>query len=267
MRKFAALILALLIASPSMAQDTSPATDDSAALAEKLSNPVSNLISVPFQFNYDCCIGPRGGSRVLLNIQPVIPFSISDDWTLIMRTIMPILAQEETVAGGGSHFGLGDISQSFFFSPKDSGGIIWGVGPDLVWNTSTDPNLGGGKWAAGPTGVILKQSHGWTYGMLASHVWSFAGQSSRVSYANTFLQPFVGYTWPDTTGISVNTETTYSWYAQTWNVPINIALSHVYKFGKQPVSLQLGGRYSATTPNGQGPDWGARFNVVFLFPA
>jgi hypothetical protein len=260
------LILALLIAGQALAQEA-PAANDSSALAEKLSNPVSNLISVPFQFNYDCCIGPRDGSRVLLNIQPVIPFSISDDWNLIMRTIMPVLAQQETVAGNGSHFGLGDVSQSFFFAPKDSGGIIWAVGPDFVWNSSTDPNLGAGKWAAGPTGVILKQSGGWTYGMLASHVWSFAGQSSRASYANTFLQPFVGYTWPDTTGITVNTETTYSWYARTWNVPINLVLSHLYKFGHQPVSFQLGGRYSATTPNGAGPDWGARFNMVFLFPA
>ncbi|HEX4371343.1 MAG TPA: hypothetical protein VH019_08355, partial [Rhizomicrobium sp.] len=160
MRTLAALALVFLVAVPAMAEEMPPPGGDGSdaeALATKLSNPVSSLISVPFQFNYDCCTGPRNGSRVLLNIQPVIPFSISDDWNMIMRTIVPVIDQQETAPGIGSHFGIGDIAQSFFFSPKDSGGFIWAVGPDFVWNSSTDPNLGGGKWAAGPTGVILKQ--------------------------------------------------------------------------------------------------------------
>src|SRR6185437_16395132 len=102
--------------------------------------------------------------------------------------------------------------------------------------------------------VVLTQTHGWTLGMLASHSWSFAGHRDRASFSNTFLQPFVGYTWPDTTGVLINTETTYNWDAETWNVPINLIVSHLFEFGHQPVSFQLGTRYSATTPNGAGPD-------------
>ena len=145
----------------------------------------------------------------------MIPFSISNHWNLITRTIVPVIDQQETVPAGGSHFGIGDISQSFFFAPTDSGKIFWGAGPAFLWNSSTDPNIGSGKWATGLTGVVLTQTHGWTLGMLASHSWSFAGHRDRASFSNTFLQPFVGYTWPDTTGVLINTETTYNWDAET----------------------------------------------------
>ncbi len=117
------------------------ADEDASKLAEKLSNPVSSLISVPFQFNYDCCFGPRNGGRVLLNNQPVLTFVNSDNWNLIGRTITPIIDQEETVPGAGAHFGIGDITQTFFFSPDpEPGGIIWGAGPvNFLWPAATDP--------------------------------------------------------------------------------------------------------------------------------
>lgn len=236
-------------------------------LANKLSNPVSNLISVPFQFNYDCCAGPKNGDRITLNIQPVVPFSISDNWNLIVRTIVPVVDQQETFAGQGDHFGLGDTTQSLFFSPNPGpGGIIWAIGPAFLWPTGTDSTVGSRKWGAGPTGLILKQQNGWTYGMLANHIWSYGGEHDHPNISSTFLQPFVGYTWPDTTGITLNTETTYDWERDHWTVPLNLMVSHIYKFGSQRVSFQLGGRYYASTAAPDGARWGARFAVVFLFP-
>jgi hypothetical protein len=88
-----------------------------ASLAQKLSNPIASLISVPFQFNYDQNIGPReDGERLTLNIQPVIPISLNDDWNVISRTIVPIISQDEIFPGAGDQFGLGDTVQSLFFS-------------------------------------------------------------------------------------------------------------------------------------------------------
>src|SRR5688572_19920508 len=153
----------------------SPASAQDADLAKQLSNPIASLISVPFQFNYDSGFGPNDGDRVTLNIQPVIPISLNEDWNMISRTIVPVIWQEDIAGPSGDQFGLGDTVQSLFFSPKapGPGGIIWGVGPVFLLPTGTDPLLGGEKWGAGPTGVVLKQSGPWTYGMLANHIWSF----------------------------------------------------------------------------------------------
>lgn len=142
-------------------------------LAKKLANPIASLISVPFQGNWDRDVGPvEDGRRFTLNIQPVIPVSINEDWNLISRTILPVIDQSDIFPGSGSQSGLGDTTQSLFFSPKKptKGGVVWGVGPALLIPTATDDLLGGEKWAAGPTAVILKQEGHWTIGVLVNQL-------------------------------------------------------------------------------------------------
>ena len=240
-------------------------TDQTAELAKKLQNPVASLISVPIQNNWDFGIGPEDAMRYTANIQPVIPFSISEDWNLITRTIMPVIYAEEPVKGFGDKSGLGDILQSFFFSPrKPVGGWIVGGGPALLYPTATDSALGTGKWSAGPSVVALRQEHGFTYGALVNHLWSYAGWGDRAVNA-TFLQPFFAYTTKKNTTFSINTESTYDWEGSQWTVPLNAAVSQLVKVGKQPIQFQVGARYYAEKPDG-GPDWGLRFSVTFLFP-
>lgn len=237
-------------------------------LAKELANPISSLISVPFQSNYDCCFGPSDADRYLLNIQPVVPTKLNADWNLVIRTILPVVYLGSPAPGLDSAFGLGDTLQSFFFVPNNSsGGLTWGVGPAIQWPTGTDDLIDSGKWAAGPTAVILKQQHGWTYGVLANHIWSFADADSghRPEVNQTFLQPFLAYTWKDSTTLTLNTESTYNWTAEEWTVPLNLIVSHVYNFGHQPVSLGVGGRWYPETPH-EGPDWGVRAFATFLFP-
>jgi len=239
---------------------------DDQDLAKKLANPISSLISVPLQSNYDCCYGPRDAYRYTLNVQPVIPFSISEDWNLIVRTVIPIVYQEAPAENFNNRFGLSDIEQSFFFSPRQEvDGITWGVGPVFLWPTATNDELGTGKWGAGPTGVVLKQSHGWTYGALANHLWSYAGDSDRAPVSQSFVQPFVSFTFPDTTSIGLSSEMSYNWTDEQWTVPVNANLSRVFRFGEQRVSMGIGARYYAEAPT-QGPRWGARLTATLLFP-
>ncbi len=251
-----------------MTVTSAQAQESAADLAKKLSNPIASLISVPFQANYDSGYGPNDGDKYTINIQPVIPFTLNEDWNVISRTILPVVWQNDIAGPSGHQFGLGDTTQSFFFSPKKptAGGIIWGVGPAFLLPTATDDLLGGEKWGAGPTGVILKQSGPWTYGALANHIWSFAGDDDRSDINATFLQPFVSYTTKDAWTFTLNTESTYDWESKEWSVPINFNISKLVKVGKQPISLGAGVRYWAESPD-NGPDgWGARLVVTFLFP-
>lgn len=239
-----------------------------ADLAKQLSNPIASLISVPFQFNYDTGYGPADGSKAFVNVQPVIPFSLNEDWNVISRTIVPIVWQDDIAGFSGDQFGLGDIVQSLFFSPKlpGPGGIIWGVGPVILLPTGTDPLLSAEKWGAGPTAVAPKQSGGWTVGALANHIWSFAGDSSRADVNATFLQPFVSYTTPDAWSFTLNTESTYNWTTDAWSVPVNFSVAKLVKFGKQPVSFTAGVRYWAESPASGPEGFGGRLGVTLLYP-
>ncbi|MDD5141611.1 MAG: hypothetical protein PHY43_15280 [Verrucomicrobiales bacterium] len=242
------------------------AQDEQAELAKKLQNPVAALISVPFQNNWDFGIGPANAMKYTCNIQPVIPISISEDWNLILRTIVPVIYAESPVKGGANHDGLGDTTQSFFFSPKNPvGGWILGAGPVGYYPTATEEELGGGKWGAGPTIVALRQEHGFTYGILANQIWSFAGQQDRAEINATYLQPFVSFTTKTYTTFAINTESTYDWQSDQATVPLNFMVQQLVKIGKMPVAFQAGYRYYVNKPDG-GPDWGLRFAVTFLFP-
>jgi len=266
-RSALALAASLLASAHAFAQDSKPASDDAADLAKKLQNPVAALISVPLQSNLDFGGGPNGdGSQYKLNIQPVIPVGLGKDWNVISRSILPILYQNKLIDTGGQG-GLGDLTQSFFFSPKEpTGGWIWGVGPVFLIPTATDDLLGLRKWGAGPTAVLLRQEHGWTYGILANHIWSFAGDSARQNVSATFLQPFAGYTTGAQTTFTLNSETTYDWENSQWTIPLNLMVAQLVKLQDLPLQFQAGARYYAAKPS-TGPDWGLRLNVVFLFPA
>lgn len=245
------------------------AETDQADLAMKLANPVASLISVPFQYNYDENYGPtEDGSVERLNIQPVIPFSIGKDWDLITRTIIPLIDQDDIPVNGQGESGLGDIVASQFFSPKapNAEGWIWGVGPVWLLPTASDDALGGEKYGAGPTGVALKQVGPWTYGVLANHIWSFAGEDSREQISATFLQPFLAYVTSTKTTFSLNTESTYDWKDEEWSVPVNVGVSQMLKIGPQILQVQLGARYWADSPPGGADDWGLRLAVTLLYP-
>ncbi len=241
-------------------------TPSDADLAKKLSNPVASLISVPIQFNYDTGYGPKDADRVVANIQPVIPISLNEDLNLIVRTIVPIIYQGSLADFIDSEFGLGDTVQSFFFSPKEPvGGWILAAGPVALWPTGTEPAIRSEQFGLGPTVLALRQDHGWTYGMLANHIWGVTNSDDHPDVNATFLQPFISYTWPTATTLAFNTEATYDWTGEEWTVPLNVIASQMVKIGSQPMQFSLGGRYYADAPD-SGPEWGIRFVVTFLFP-
>jgi len=246
--------------------DTIPKAPQSAAdLAKKLSNPVASLISVPFQNNTDYGFGPYNGSKNTTNFQPVIPIVISPSMNMIVRTILPFVTQRDITGPNTSQVGLGDITATAFFAPsKVNNGLIYGAGPAFLIPTGTDKYLGTQKFGIGPSGLILQQAGGFTYGMLFNQIWSVAGSSDRANVDQLFAQPFFTLNFKSGAGLGVNSEMTQNWQASTFTAYINPSVSAVTKLGTQIVQLGLGPRIPVCGPNH--PDFGFRGVLTLVFP-
>lgn len=256
--------MACALSSPLYAQD-----DQASDVAKKLANPVASMISVPVQYNHDRYSGPNEGATVSTVVfQPVIPFSLNRDWNLITRTLIPLIDNQNFPAGAMNQSGLGDISASFFFSPKapTSGGLIWGVGPAALLPTAAHDALGTGKFGLGPTAVLLKQSGPWTIGYLGSHIWSVGGEGDRTDVNVTNVQPFFSYTTRTATTIGAYTEARYDWKTEQWSVPLIVQAGQLFKVGSQIMQLAVGAKYWADAPYGGPEGWGLRVQLTFVFP-
>ena len=255
-------------------------------LAKKTQNPVADLISVPLQNNFNFGAGFNHDKMIyILNVQPVIPIHLNDEWNLITRTIMPIINQPSLfpTAGGAVHSttgtGLGDINPTVFLSPGKPGELIWGIGPTMTLPTATDRDLGSGQWSMGPAAVALTVQGHWVYGALMNNQWSFAGWGDKPVNA-MLLQWFVNYNLPDGWYLTSAPIVTANWKADkagdVWTVPLGGGVGKLFRLGqilpleghplaKLPINTQLAAYGNVATPE-FGPRWQLRFQIQFLFP-
>lgn len=267
-----------------VATDATPAAASNAdELRKQSQNPIASLISVPIQENWNFGIGPSDRVQNVMNIQPVIPFSLGKDWNLITRWITPIVYQPIPVAqppGAPNQttgvYGLGDINPSFFLSPKKSK-VTWGIGPTFIFPTATNTTyLGQGKFSMGPSVVVLKQPGHWTIGFLANNIWSVAGHANFNSDGtvnkppvNQFLlQWFVNYNLNKGWYLKSAPIVTANWRAadgDVWNVPFGGGVGRIMKLGFQPVNVSAEFYGNAVHPVGAS-SWTFRLQFVLLFP-
>jgi hypothetical protein len=265
------MAIGLALASPALGQEQSGDANEKSTedLAKAAQNPVANLISVPFQFQSNFGVGPYHQPQGVLNIQPVIPITINDDWNLITRWITPVIAQPRLSPTDGREFGLGDLNPSFFLSPSKpgGGGIIWGIGPTFLLPTATDKNLGNHRWGAGPSAVVLTIKGPWVVGVLANNIWSFASTGKGSNVNQMLIQPFVNYNFSHGWYLTSSPIITANWLASgaKWTVPVGGGFGRLFKVGQLPVNMSLAAYYNVETPKG-GAKWQARFQVQLLFP-
>jgi hypothetical protein len=265
LRSFACAVALSCLAASAAAQSGHPAGSD-AGLAQELQNPIAALINLPFQNNFDFGGGPRGdGFNYTLNFQPVVPFRMSDGWTLVTRTILPFTHLERY--GPEHETGLGDIAQSFFLSPRlSTPGLTLGAGPAFLYPSATNDTLALRQWGTGPTGIVVQQRGSWTFGMLASHLWSVAdsgNRGTRERLNQTLVQPFVSHTFGNGFSLVATSEVTYDWTGRQWTVPLGGGFTQLLRLGEAPVNLGLQARWYPEAPSTYA-EWGIRFVATFV---
>jgi hypothetical protein len=233
-------------------------------LARASQNPVASLISLPFQNNTNFEFGPEEKTQNVLNVQPVIPFEVSENWNLITRTIVPIVSQPGLEPGQDRENGLGNVLFTSFLSPKHSGDWIWGAGPAVQLPTSSDDQIAADEWAAGPSFVLLTMPGRWVVGALASNIWDISGDDDIDFFT---LQPFVNYNFEGGWYVTSSPVITANWEADDeWTVPVGGGFGRVFRIGEQPTNAQFQAFYNVEKPDDIGPDWSIRMQLQFLFP-
>ena len=259
-----ALTLAALAVTPARADLTAE------ELAKLAQNPVGNLISLPFQNNTNLNFGPEKGTQNILNIQPVVPISVSKDWNIITRTILPVIWTPSLGPDIPSKDGIGDTVFTAFLSPANPGHWIWGAGPVVQVPTNSNAALGNKNWGVGPSFVVLHLDHGdpWVYGVLVNNIWSVSSNKRGGSYSNGLIQPFINYNFKEGLYLTSSPILTVDWKAdsgQRWVVPIGGGVGKIFHLGRLPVNTQLSGYYNVVRPD-DGANWQIRAQVQLMFP-
>jgi hypothetical protein len=244
------------------------AAESATDLAKQIQNPVGDLISLPLQYNVNFGYGPHQGSQHVLNLQPVIPFHVNDDWNLITRTILPV------VWNPGSSIptvpvGTAPISFTAFLSPShDVNGWLWGVGPVVQLPTISSATLGSSVWGAGPSAVIVYSGGPWVAGALLNNVWSLGGTPgpSGNSYSNFLANPFVAYNFDEGWYLSSAPNITANWQVigTKWTVPIGGGGGRIFLIDALPVDLSVSAYYNAIRPT-FGANWQLSTQLTFVF--
>jgi hypothetical protein len=249
--------------------EVAPSKESIRKLAEEVANPLANVATLSFEFNWDSGVGPNHDLRTILYLQPQVPVPLSKDWTLLTRFQLPYISQPTLVQGSDPSFGFGDVLFSFFLTPTEAPHLVWAVGPLFLLPMTTDPRLGGGTWDAGLTGGAALVQGNWQVGALVYQLWPFAdtGDISRPRVNHSFVHPFITYTTPNALTFTLQGETTIDWTTQgdtKTTIPIEFLISRL-RLGLLPVSVQLGGGVFVDTPTG-GPEWRLRLAFVVVVP-
>ncbi len=266
MRALVLGILALTSTPGAAAQEGEELQTQASELAKQTQNPVADLTTIPLQFNFTSGGDLDDRTLSLFNFQPVFPLPVNANWHVIARMIVPVL--DIPLPDGSRSDGIGDIQGQFFFTPRNGGGITWGLGPVLSLPTATNDAVRTGEFGIGPTAVVVKMTGPWVLGGLANNVWRIAGETEDPDLNQFTLQPFINYNLPRAWSLSTAPIITANWSApedQEWTVPLGLGIAKVAAIGKVPINLGLQYYNNVERPDGTG-EHTVRLVWAFLFP-
>jgi hypothetical protein len=257
---------ALLAQEPAKPESKAEIAAKATALAKQTQNPVADLATVPIQFNWNTGGGLGDQTLQVINVQPVFPLSLDDDWLLISRTIVPMV--NAPLPFGDRSTGIGDIQEQLYLTPAKPGTVTYGFGPILSFPTATNDVLTTGQFALGPTFVILTMPGKWVIGAVVNNLWRIGGSDNTTAINSFFAQPFINYNLKRGWAISTSPAITADWNApsgQEWTVPLGLGVSKVDRIGKQPVNLSLQYYHNVVRPD-NGPADVVRMVFALLYP-
>ena len=264
-----ASLLAAMLAVTALCPAVLPVlAQESSEIAKQAQNPIASLISVPIENDFNPQTGIKKDDSYVLELKPVIPVRLSNDWTMITRTVIPVIQVPDLAPGVDGTAGVGDVQLSLFLSPAKAGAVIWGAGPVISFPTASQEILGTKKVSVGPTVVVLRSQGHWLFGTLVQNLFSVAGPAARPDVNQMLLQPFANYNLRHGWYLTSSPIITANWEVspnQRWVVPVGGGVGKIVHFGKLPVNM-----YTQFFRNVERPDgtthWSARFQAQLLFP-
>jgi len=246
-------------------EEEQPGEDESTALAKKTQNPVSDLISLPFQMNFYSGGDLGDSTSIIVNIQPVLPVHVTDDYNAIIRPIVPVASVPES--DGTNAGGLGDIVLELFASPAHPGHFTWGLGPIFSFPTATLGPLETGSWGLGPAAVGLYMGGPWVAGILVTQTWAIADYGDDPELNSFATQPFINFNFGKGWALSTSPVISANWNAPDngWVVPLGAGMSYTTRIAGQALMLEAQYYRNVQSTPSSG-DNQLRLEVSFLFP-
>ena len=239
-------------------------------LAKQLANPIANVVSVPFQYNYSRGLGKdQGGTEQTLLFQPVMPINLGGGDNFIVRPIVTGVRETNIQGPSGraySGYGISNVVVESFYAPNTNSSWIWGAGPFISSPAGNSGHFGSQQTGAGVTGVVLNRDGPWTYGVLAYQSWSVGGNPTSGTQNNLYGQPFISYTSNTAWTYMLVSQAQYNYDAHRTNNPVDFVISKLHVFDGQPVQIGMGPTYYLSNTPGGPSGWGGRAVVTFAFP-
>lgn len=237
-----------------------------ASAAADAQNPIAHVISLPVQNNLYTSVGPYRKKADSVLIQPVVPFKIDSNWSLITRTIVPIVHDPKVSESQGAKTGLGNIEPQFYVTPAHPGQLIWGAGAQLWLPTASSRYVGYNHWGGGPAAVVLTIDGPWVAGALLNNVWAGGSGTKRVNELT--FNPFINYNMPAGWYATSTPVMTANWARKgpdRWTVPLGGGFGRVFMIDGVHYNARAEVFGNAARPQ-YAPSAQIQFQLQVLFP-